>query len=124
MPRKHTKSAIIKSERTEEEKATAKAKARMIVNRRYRRKLLRKVPDYDRERKARSRADFTDEERAAQKDKKKEENAMGYLRHRENILAKQMQKRAGAYIEKHGESKFIDSYPHRDVKFRKYLQED
>ncbi|KAJ3724217.1 hypothetical protein DFJ43DRAFT_1041806 [Lentinula guzmanii] len=123
MPRKHALSAILKSQQSAAEKAAAKAKSRQITNRRYRRKLLYKEPERDRERKANERAAMSSAEKANAQERKKEENANYYLNHREDILDKKMRQRTQSYIAKYGEYSFFDRYPHKSIKYRKYLPE-
>ncbi|KAJ3798253.1 hypothetical protein GGU11DRAFT_756121 [Lentinula aff. detonsa] len=108
MPRKRTESAILKSERTAEEKAAANAYSRHLADRRYRRKLRYNNPDRAKECMATKRAEMTEEAKQILKDKKKKENAAYYLR---------------SYIAQHGEPAFWARYPHRVIKLRKHLSE-
>ncbi|KAJ3980560.1 hypothetical protein F5890DRAFT_1557578 [Lentinula detonsa] len=121
MPRKQTPSAILKSERTPEEKEAAKARSRHLADRRYRRKLKYNDPDKAKERMKKKRSERTEEEKAEDQERRKAYNATYYLKKREDIVDKQMKERARVYIEKHGEQSFWNEYPHRHVKFRKGL---
>ncbi|KAJ3739109.1 hypothetical protein DFH05DRAFT_1464206 [Lentinula detonsa] len=121
MPRKRTQSAILKSERTLEQKQAVNARSRRLADRRYRRQLKYHNPSNAKEHMAKKRAEMTDEEKQAAKEKKKRENAAHYLKYQQDILHKKMKKRAEDYIAKHGENSFWSDYPHRTIHLRKSL---
>ncbi|KAJ3720204.1 hypothetical protein DFJ43DRAFT_1042564 [Lentinula guzmanii] len=92
---------IYKLERSEEQKLADKAKRK------------------DAKRLAQKRKEMTDEERLTEQTNKRKYNANYYLKHREDILAKQQRKRTSQYIAKHGERAFWLRHSHREVAFRK-----
>ncbi|KAJ3965624.1 hypothetical protein EV361DRAFT_966732 [Lentinula raphanica] len=119
MPRKRTLSAIEKANRSPTEKLQIQQINRRKAERRYRRKIINNPSEHAKDRAASRRANMTEEDKAAAKEKQRAYNATYYLCHRDSILHAAMQKRARAYIDKHGESMFWRSYPHRVVKLRK-----
>ncbi|KAE9389105.1 hypothetical protein BT96DRAFT_947120 [Gymnopus androsaceus JB14] len=118
MPRKRMDSAIYKSEWTEEQKNADKAKSHCLANRQYRRKY--KEAEKGEEQIAKlERPSLSEEQMVIAKEKQRGYNSDYYLRHSEDILDRQMKKRAQAYVKKHGESAFWSNYPHRKIKPRK-----
>ncbi|KAJ3715182.1 hypothetical protein C8R42DRAFT_726114 [Lentinula raphanica] len=122
MPRKRTLSAIEKASRSPEDKLRIKQINRRKADRQYRRRADNNAAERAKEHIALRRANMSDEEKLAAKERQKEYNARYYLRHRDSILHSAMQKRTRAYISRHGETSFWQNYPHRVVKFRKEVQ--
>ncbi|KAF9059286.1 hypothetical protein BDP27DRAFT_1431557 [Rhodocollybia butyracea] len=62
---------------------------------------------------AKKRAEMSEEEKRAEKEKRKESAASLYLRNRNNILRKAQNQRIGAFVEKTGNKEASWFYPYR-----------